>query len=182
MAVDNVLRWEDEIHTQLKRFALGDLLHPADLLALIHIESAGDPYARRPGSQFYGLLQIGRPYFKDAMEWAEHDADDQSVLDGDGATSIAITLAYLCRYAAFHQWHPTLVATIHKGGVGTCRMVRNDIISGTPTHEALEKAERSLGVPRLREYVRRFEEARASYGKRLIESVRPDRCVDMGSP
>lgn len=171
--MERVLSWKDEIHRLLEIFDLGDLVHVVDLLALIHVESAGDPFAHRAGSQFRGLLQIGRPYFIDAMQWLGSDAKDHTILHGDGESSIAVTLAYLCRYAAFHQWDPTLIATIHKGGIGTARLVRDQLIQGRPMHEALAAAEEALSVPRLQEYVRRFESSRAAYAKELLEPVRP---------
>lgn len=175
-----VLQWIDDIESQLEAFDLGDLVHSVDLLALIHVESAGDPNAHRPGSQFRGLLQIGRPYFTDALEWLGHSPRSQETLHGDGVASIAATLAYLCRYATHHQWDPTLIAVLHKGGPRTCRIVRDEERSGGYLHAAIDHAESSIPLPNLREYVRRFREARAIYAAALIDSIRVVHCTDMG--
>lgn len=168
-----VMDWLNATIELIEKFSLTHLINPVDVLALIHVESGGDPNAHRTGSQFRGLLQIGRPYFIDAMQWLGSDAKDHTILHGDGESSIAVMLAYLCRYAAFHQWDPTLIAVIHKGGIGTARLVRDQLIQGRPMHEALAVAEEALSVPRLQEYVRRFEQARAAYAKELLEPVRP---------
>lgn len=167
-----VLSWADTVHEQLERFGLGDQVHVVDVLALIHVESGGDPFAHRAGSQFRGLLQIGRPYLTDALQWLGQEPRDQSTLHGDGAASIAATLAYLCRYAPYHLWDPTLIAVIHKGGPRTCRSIRDEEQAGGYLHAAIDQAEVSIPIPALREYVRRFRCARAVYGERLIAAQR----------
>lgn len=172
--LSNVTAWADEVQVQLAAFSLTACVHESTILALIHVESAGDADARRPGSQFRGLLQIGPGYFQDAMEHIDCPERDTDRLMGDGGASIAATLAYMSRYADFHQWHPTLMAVAHKGGAGTCKMVRDEVRSGAPIHGALNYAESSIPVPHLREYVRRFEQARTAYAQ--VSAHRPNIC------
>lgn len=119
----------------------------ASLLALIHVESLGNPSAYRPGSKFFGLLQIADPYLQDAQDFSKENQNLKAKdLAGDASLSVWATVAYMTRYQRFHQWNPTLIAIAHKGGAGTVRRFS----------EGKENLTTSK-IPNIGEYVRRFE-------------------------
>lgn len=170
---DAVLEWCCEISRALREFEV-DHLRPATLLALIHVESHGDPEARRDGSAYHGLLQIAQPYLDDALDYTGEPGRDVGDLMGDGEASIRATVAYLCRYSRFHQWHPTLVAVAHKAGAGTLATTAENVESGMPLSDAVDAAADHHSVPRVGEYLRRFERARQVYARELDDISRPD--------
>ncbi len=137
----------------------------ATVLALIHVESLGDPEAHRPRSQFRGLLQMGRLAGIDA---GLGDAGT-SKLHGDGEAAIAAFLRYQERYSDRHDWQPTWQAALWKGGPGTLRAARRMERAGQSTGASLRLAAQSLGVPNLVEYVDRFHAGLAVYGRWLDE-------------
>lgn len=173
-ALDDVLNFIPDIYAA--RDAIGvsrSKYSDALMLALIHIESNGNPDARRPGSGFCGLLQIGRSYAIDACDWLGIDPIAPEDLLGDGRTSIDLTLAYFERYRARHDYHDTRIAAMHKGGAGASRrlarkMQRREHAS---TREAIEAVEREAGVPSLTKYVYdRFIPAFQVYGAWLANN------------
>lgn len=119
----------------------------ASLLALIHVESLGNPNAYRPGSRYFGLLQIADPYLQDAIEFSKGNQNLKARdLAGNAQLSIWATVAYMNRYQRFHNWNPRLIAIAHKGGAGTLRRFsegKEDLTNST--------------IPNIAEYVRRFE-------------------------
>lgn len=57
---ENVTRWADEARIARERAGLSaDELPLSVILAIVHVESGGNPKARRPDSQYYGLTQVG---------------------------------------------------------------------------------------------------------------------------
>jgi len=113
---------------------------PTDvILALIHVESAGDPQARRDGSRYYGLLQIATPYLYDALDYAGEPRRHAGTLMGDGAASIRATMRYMQRYAHHHGWSPDRMACAHKGGAGTVREIGKRVRAGMPLDDAVRE-------------------------------------------
>jgi hypothetical protein len=83
-SIPNVMRWRADIERERGAAKLTPAqLDASTTLAIIHVESAGDPRARRPGSQFCGLLQMGRPAGID-VGLADRAADTTAPLLGDG--------------------------------------------------------------------------------------------------
>lgn len=156
LSCDQVLRWGTQAH-------IVPNLKPNEVLALIHVESTGDPYAQRARSRYYGLLQISRPYLKDALDYAGKSGWSISSLRGNGRRSLIVFNWYMKRYDSLHDWDPNKVALLHKMGPSDFR-------------KALRKAGRGLGFsdavcvsasPNACEYLRRFEVLSHAYGKIL---------------
>lgn len=89
------------------------------VLALIHIESSGRPKAISATGSFYGLLQIGEDYLKDACKQAGKPAFHPRELVGDAGRSIWACSQYMIRYQDRHEWNPDRMAFGHKTGAGT---------------------------------------------------------------
>jgi hypothetical protein len=178
-----VIRWADA--ARAARDAAG--LSPEDLplsviLALVHVESAGDPTARRPGSQFHGLLQIGWSAAIDGglvrdprtgrawpPSWTPSQAAAWRREAARPALDPELALGAFCRIVARYRGrtlypHVTPldgVAILWKGGAGTARTVQTAVQRGTPLSAALATAEAT--VPRLTLYVERARTARLRY-------------------
>lgn len=138
---------------------------PVDVvLALIHVESSGDPNARRPGSQFCGLLQMGRMAGID-VGFRDVGADTTTPLLGDAEYALRKFRQYQQRYADRVGGEPDFVALLWKGGPGYVRNVR--ALMGVPGHEDFDACVRQVGK-RLgfdaTEYIRRFRLCREVYG------------------
>lgn len=88
------------------------------ILALIMVESSGNPKAIGDGGLAYGALQLHKAYVQDAAEYANKPWTHQDAFDPD--KSIDIFKAYMARYATYERLGraPTFedIARIHNGG------------------------------------------------------------------
>lgn len=168
----NVTRWLDDIHTVRDAMGLTSAQYPdAVVLALMHIESHGDDYARRPNSSFHGILQIAKPYMMDGT--GEDDVDPKDLM-GDVKLSLAVFFGYMERYEARHDYHPSLIAALHKGGAGTGKTVyRKFVVESTDLDTALEFAANRHNIPRLKVYVDRFRAALQNYAVWVDDQNKP---------
>lgn len=126
----NVTRWADELEAEaLERGLDPDLWVPAGL-AEIAVESAGNPKAHRPGSQFWSLLQFGRLAGIDAG-LPDRGRNTSKPLHGDGERAIALWVKVVLRYKARVFYGDERVpphvgiAILWKGGAGTARRVKD---------------------------------------------------------
>lgn len=173
---ENIARWLPAIREARELLELSHVQYSdAVMLALIEVESAGDPAARRPGSRYHGLLQIARPYAIDASEWLDVDLiEPETLTDGEkgGYESILLALAYFERYSSRHSYVQSRIAALHKGGAGSARMLSDRLARG-PREEgltqAIEHVEKKAGVPNLSKYVKRFRGALGRWRKWLDE-------------
>lgn len=151
--------WLPAIREIREDLGLSECVYPdAVILALIDVESGGDPFAHREGSKFWGLLQMGPPAAKDV------GLEDVSDLDGDGEAAIEACLRLLDRYEDRHDGDPRRIAVLWKGGAGTARTVEERLVAGIDLRRAMIYASEKHRVPRLVEYVRRFQAALRNYG------------------
>lgn len=112
---DAVKAWLPAIRKIRTDLGLDERQYPDWLvLALIDIESDGDPSAHRPNSQFYGLLQIGK---KNAADLGKRNTS----FDGQGEASIEAFFQYQEKYAYRHGYDPQLIALTWKAGPGTVK-------------------------------------------------------------
>lgn len=132
-----------------------EALTPAVVLALIEVESSGNPYARKQNvrySQFWGLLQMGELAGVDVG--MERDGRDTTKpLNGNGIAAIEAFVTYVERYQA-RAPSPDMVAVLWKGGPGTASDVLELVDSGASLDEAIKK--KAQDIPRLDVYVERF--------------------------
>lgn len=101
-------------------------LPPAVVLALIHVESNGDEFAQRPGSQYHGLLQMGRAAGID-VGFRDMGVQTTQKLKGDGPAGLRAFAAYITRYAAHYKLDPEKpewFALLWKGGPGYLKAVK----------------------------------------------------------
>lgn len=163
--VDPVADWTHDIQTIRLLSGITSEEIPTDVvLAFIAVESNGDPHARRPGSQYHGLLQMGRGAAADV------GLPSPSVLDGDGQAAIKAFLDYQRRYVKYHDWAPARMAICWKGGPGTCKAVNRRLRAGDSLREAVTWAEKytlddddDIEVPNVNKYLDRFKAARNKY-------------------
>lgn len=164
--------WAHEIDGARQRVGVTAKQYPTHVvLAFIDVESDGDPEAHRPGSQFYGLLQMGKTAGLDV------GLSDVSVLDGedgdpDTEDDVEAFLRLCERYRSRHEYNPYAIATLWKGGAGTARTVQELMAQGQTFEFALAKAERLHQIHNLQEYVRRFRSAMVRWS-REVKSTAP---------
>lgn len=88
------------------------------ILALIQVESGGDPRAIGDDGLAYGCLQMHESYVQDASEYAGQEWRHKDAFDSE--KSVDIFLAYMARYANEKRLGhaPTArdIARIHNGG------------------------------------------------------------------
>jgi len=158
---DQVSRWLDIIQATKREMGLTQDSYPDDLvLALVEVESAGDPDAHRTNSQFHGLLQMGALAGQDAG-FEQRGRDTTEALLGDGRLSIQKFLEYQERYKSRHCYQPTRCALLWKAGPGTLRTVNDLLAQGLSLNAAIEKG--AANIPNTVEYIRRFRVARARW-------------------
>jgi hypothetical protein len=151
--------WTHEIEGTREALGLSADKYPTEvLLAFVDIESDGNPDAHREGSQYYGLVQIGKYAGLDA---GVADTATLAGADADPDTEDDFFAFYevMERYADRHDYVPARMAVLWKGGAGTAALVDSLLAQGVCLHRAIEQAERQKGIPRLQEYVRRFSKA-----------------------
>lgn len=157
--MDAVEQWRGALYPIRLSLGLQTCTYPDRvILSLIHVESAGDPSAHRGGSQYYGLLQMGR------MAGLDADISDTSLLHGDGHAAIRAFLVYQERYKHLHCYQPSRVAFLWKAGPGTLKRA-NELIAqdGLSQDAAFEQAAKEKKVPNAMEYLRRFRQAMGVY-------------------
>jgi len=153
-----VSRWLDDAQDIKRKSRLDQgSYHDAVILALIEIESAGDENARRPKSQFCGLLQMGSLAGEDAG-FKQRGRDTTASLIGDGRAAISSFLIYQERYAARHMYHPNRIALLWKAGPGTLSKINALSRDGWEFAGAVKNG--AAGIPNTEEYLRRFRGAR----------------------
>jgi len=128
---------------------------PNVVLALIAVESGGDPKAHRLLSQFHGLLQMGRGAGIDAG-FADKGRHTTAVLNGNGALAIEKWHEYVERYRARHRDEPARIALLWKGGPGYLKTVNENHDAGAIWGDALNAADKKYGFS-AKEYLRRFD-------------------------
>lgn len=142
------------------------------VLALIAVESAGNPSAHRDNSQFYGLMQMGRMA---GIDVGFRDLGNRTTahLDGDGEAALKAYAAYVSRFKQrVDAEHPETYAILWKGGPGFVKhynrfrdggeSVERAIISTTEYFQEL-----GVYVPRVQKYVDRFLGHLAVYSERV---------------
>lgn len=168
--------WISQVEGTRDALGLSAELYPTEvLLAFIDVESDGNPDANRDGSQFYGLLQIGKYAALDAgLQSGEDIAGD----DGDPATEDDFFAFFeiLKRYADRHDYVPARMAVLWKGGAGTAGYVDRQLAQGVSLDRAIAIAEKEKGISRLQLYVRRFSKALLHWRKRLQEVQHDSTC------
>jgi hypothetical protein len=113
---------------------------PATVLALIAVESAGNPSAHRPLSQFYGLLQMGKNAGIDAG-FRDEGRHTTKALNGNGVLAIEKWHQYVERYRARHRDEPERIALLWKAGPGYLKFVNEETDAGASWDAALDSAE-----------------------------------------
>ncbi|QDG52197.1 hypothetical protein FIV42_16045 [Persicimonas caeni] len=156
----NVSRWWPLVRDTRVQMGLSEDTYPDEVvLALIDVESDGDDRAHRPGSQFHGLLQMGRYAGIDAgLDDAGRDTTRS--LMGDGAEALRAFFTYQERYARRHCYQPSRIAALWKAGPGTLAQANRLLHRGRTLDDALAEAADRYDVPNVVEYVRRFRAAR----------------------
>jgi hypothetical protein len=127
---------------------------PATVLALIAVESAGNPSAHRPLSQFYGLLQMGKNAGIDAG-FRDEGRHTTKALNGNGVLAIEKWHQYVERYRARHRDEPERIALLWKAGPGYLKFVNEETDAGASWDAALDSAEKRYDFS-AREYLKRF--------------------------
>lgn len=105
------------------------------MLAIVQVESEGDPTAHRVGSQFYGLTQVGRAVA------AETGTDRKKMVSGrvtGGLEALNALARWADKYAHLHHWDPDRIALGWKGGVGTLKTYNERVAAGEP-HDDIER-------------------------------------------
>lgn len=102
------------------------------LVALIDVESDGDPNAVNPNGKYFGLLQMG------AARAEEVGIEDPRELLGDPDLAVLAWYESMQQAARWHQWIPALMALSWKGGNGTLRKFLRMVGEGTAASVALE--------------------------------------------
>lgn len=149
---------------------------PAAALALITIESNGDPYARRPGSRYWGLLQMSQAYLDDARK---KNVLNVSALDGDAQLAIEVFADMQHKYRHLIANDPDRIALAHKAGVGALkRYVDHYASKDVSVDDAWPEIyqyykDRGVDLPRVPEYLRRFRKSYAEW-KNFLDNQRPD--------
>lgn len=190
----NVARWRPTIRQVREELGLSEGVYSDEaILAVIHVESRGNPNARRTNkdgelSQFVGLMQIGEANAKESFRGVDTTGTTNVSFQGDGEASIRHFLRYADKFKALHDNDPEKVAILWKGGPGTLERY-NTFLATNPTaqeqQEWLDEYPRQYKPDkapwRLGEYVSREEAAREVWVSAL-DPVGPTDMLDDGNP
>lgn len=108
---------------------LQDKVMPSTVLSLIHVESLGDPSARRTNpngklSEYCGLLQIGHALAKDFTYFNEDFL-------GNAELSIKVLLQWINQYNKISNYEDELIFIGWKAGVGSMKTYVSKRLQGT---------------------------------------------------
>ena len=152
-----VARWLGDVEIEVKNV-------PASVvMALIHVESSGDPSARKSDkSQFYGLLQAGRAVGID-VGMRDMGRETSRKLNGDGPAALRTFSALVHRYEercrdADGNLDPLRVALLWKAGAGFVRDVNALLTTGVEWDEAIDMVAEVKGFSPV-EYLEWFKTA-----------------------
>lgn len=204
---DQVARWSAQAEQARAKAGLTEQEVPtAALLAIIHVESLGQPDAHREGAQYYGLTQVGwaaaidggiisrEPY--DRLRKAQHAVTDEERARARTALSrwkrtaakVALdpdlALLALCRCIQRYKSRVLYdgvtpiegIAIMWKAGAGSSRIVQADLRAGKSLEQALIAREKA-GIPNVREYIRRANAAAKLYSGKVNAT-----CKTCGQP
>lgn len=170
-----VTRWADELEGEAIEAGVDPDVYVPIGLSLIRRESYGDPYAYRPGSQFRGLLQIGRLAAMDAGYPDLGHLRTSKVFHGNGTLSIEKWIKVNERYRSRTFYDDPRVpkhlgaAILWKGGAGTARRIK-DYLRNRPNAtlaQAMRWIEthpnRKMRIPNLSKYVNSVDRYFAAY-------------------
>lgn len=116
---DRVARWLPEIRQTRRDRGLTEDQYPDELvLALIEVESTGDPEANRDNSEYHGLLQMGQDAALD-LGYPDRGRLTSEFLMNEGRAAIDTFFRYQERYRSRHEYEPKYIALLWKGGPGT---------------------------------------------------------------
>ena len=168
---DEVLRWRHVIEELRVSQGLDPSRYPVEvILAIIHRESGGDPYARKvlhskQPSQFWGLMQMGTTAALDVGFVPKLHArrETASSLHGDGERAIWYALRLMERYRERHTGEAWSIAVLWKGGARTAQHVRMWVRGGMSRDLAIKRA----GVDGLAAYVADIEVLAPLYAAEL---------------
>lgn len=205
---DQVARWRAQAEHARAQAGLSEQEVPiAALLAIIHVESLGQPDARREGSQYHGLTQVGwaaaidggiisrEPYDKLVKELKAASTPEQReaarkrlarwkrdaakpALDPD------VALLALCRCIARYKSRILYAGVTPVEGVAIMwksgagsSRVVQADLRGGMSLEQALKRREASGIPNVREYIRR-----ANAASKLYSGPQTTTCPTCGQP
>ncbi len=129
-----VAKWTPQIREV--QCEVGTDLPEAFILAIISVESEGDPKAHRPGAQFYGLTQVGRAVAKETRT-------SRKKMGKGGTAGAKEAIRAFCRWyvryeARFQGAGFDRIAIGWKGGVGTLATYNKRVRAGKD-HKAIQR-------------------------------------------
>jgi hypothetical protein len=137
----SVSRWENELQQARNELGLSEEKYPDHLLlSILHIESNGQPDARRTNddgelSKFCGPFQIGPA---NAAETGNQNTDFLGEDNSDGQAVVDSAKHFMAvqeRYADTHQYNEEMMALTWKAGSGTASTVRDKMENGASGEE-----------------------------------------------
>ena len=150
-----VLRFLPNIHKVRNELGLSaEKYSDAAVLAFIDRETwpVGDPFSRRRSKKYNGILQAYDGYVEDACRYAGVEPFPATELHGKVDKSLWVFFNHMEKYPARHDYRPSLMAALHKGGAGTAKRVHRRVVrKDEPLYEVL--ADEAKQNPRLGKYV-----------------------------
>lgn len=143
----NVWRWREIVLCVLRDIGVADKYGVVTIMALIHVESAGDPYARRANKVYNGLTQCYQGYVDEACKEANIPSFPATDLHGDGYLAIWTMIQVFERYARHHEYAAARLAILHKGGPGTLVRLVSLENHGHSTKSAAENISKTWRYP-----------------------------------
>jgi len=141
-----ILAWLPAIHRVRDDMGLSSVKYSdALVMAFLHREThpIGRADSHRDGAPFYTAFQFANPYLKDALVYLDDEEMPTQARDYHGKVdpAIRVFLGHMEKYKGTHLYEPSMMAVIHKAGIGSAVKVRRLLDQGkvaTPL-EALEK-------------------------------------------
>lgn len=169
-----VTRWLGPVEQIRSQLNLDAQHYPtAAVLALIALETKGDPWCRKfSRSSYYGLLQMGAAAARD-IGMKRRGRRTTRPLHGDGELSLELFYRYQRRYGYLvrdeHGKISERMALLWKMGPGSMKTIRQLLDEGKPLEEAVSTAARRHKVWRADAYLERFRHYHSYYLRWLEE-------------
>lgn len=178
---DKILAWLPAIHRVRDDMNLSSVKYSdALMLAFLHREThpIGRADSHREGSPFYSGLQFANPYLADALAYLDDDSMSDSARDYHGKVDPALRVffGHMEKYKGTHQYEPSMIAVIHKAGIGSAVKVRRLLNQGK-VKSVLEALEDHINIHNDVKYLTTWQRLLTTYSQWVqIENDKLDVC------
>jgi len=176
-----ILAWLPAIHRVRDGMGLSSVKYSdALMLAFLHRETSpiGRADSHTPGKKYYTALQFYDGYLADALSYLKDPSLSKKAKDYNGKVDLTLKVffAHMEKYRGTHQYQESMIAVVHKAGIGSAMEVR-DLLNEGKVASVLEALEKYIHIPNDDEYFETWQKLFMMYAQWVhIENAKLHAC------